>query len=445
LYTLLFAVLIALFGSIVYIQTSHRLYSSVDDTLTQRAQRIIADSDADPGVSVQPDQSVLDEIAAPGVYVVIVNADGAIVASSSNLNGSVPFSSRRRPNTVGPNFETHETSNGERVRVLYDDLPSGNHLIVARSLHPTDAALDKIRVVLIGGGIGFLLIANLLAYLVAAPALRPIGRATASAAEIEATADFSRRISGGDQPGDVGELVRTLNDLIAKVESTLDAHRAFLADSSHELRRPLAVLRGNLEVLNSDAIPAAERREIIAETEAESRRMSQILSDLLMLSQVDARLILQLQSIDLGKLVQAVAERERQRFPDRVIRYEAPVAPVEIRADEQRVRQVLENLVENAARYSDTGKPIDLAVRRSGRFAVAEVRDQGPGMTPDESRHAFERFFRGSHSRRQHADGTGLGLAIVRHIAEAHGGGVAMTSSPTGTDVKVELPLTGLN
>jgi K+-sensing histidine kinase KdpD len=104
----------------------------------------------------------------------------------------------------------------------------------------------------------------------------------------------------------VGDLARTLNELIAKVQSTLDAHRAFLADSSHELRRPLAVMRGNLEVLKSGALPAEEREQVIGETEAESRRMSRILADLLLLSQVDARLILQMQRFDLGEVLKAV-------------------------------------------------------------------------------------------------------------------------------------------
>src|SRR6185295_11405386 len=102
---------------------------------------------------------------------------------------------------------------------------------------------------------------------------------------------------------------------------------------------------------------------------------------------------------------------------------------------------VFENLLENAARYSDPGKPVHVTVKRDGRFAHTEIRDEGPGMSEDETRHAFERFFRGRRGRRQFGDGSGLGLAIVRHISEAHGGGVALTSSEKGTSVTVELPL----
>lgn len=441
LYTLLFAVLIGLFGTIVYLQTSNRLYSSVDDTLKTRADRIVAESDTDPSGAIAADQSVLDEIGSPGVYVEILRR-GAPPVRSSNLSSSLPVPTRRGGVSEAASYETHQTSNGERVRVLYQDLPNnGGRLLVARSLHPTDAALDRIRVILIGGGIVFLIVANVLAYVVAALALRPIRQATGTASEIEATADFSRRIKGASQPGEVGELVQTMNELIAKVEMTLDAHRAFLADSSHELRRPLAVLRGNLEVLGSPALPAEEREAIIAETDEESRRMSRILADLLLLSQVDARLILQVAPLDLSRLIGSVAEHERLRFPDRQIAVESDMEPVLVNADEQRVRQIVENLVENAARYSTPGAAIEIAVQRNGRFAITEVRDHGPGMSEDEAKHAFERFFRGGRSRRQHADGSGLGLAIVRHIAEAHGGGVALTSTPGGTTVKVELPL----
>ncbi len=447
LYSLLFAVLIGLFGTIVYLQTSQRLYSSVDDTLHIRADQILVESDTNPSGPIQADQSVLDEIGSPGVYVELLRP-GESPIRSSNLSDSLPVPTRRRRDITGATYETHKTSNGERVRVLYDDLPNGGgRLLVARSLHTTDASLDRIRIVLIGGGIAFLIIANSLAYVIAAPALRPIRQATGTAAEIEATADFTRRIEGEGQRGEVGELVRTMNELIAKVESTLDAHRAFLADSSHELRRPLAVLRGNLELLGSPALPVEDRQEIIAEADAESRRMSSILADLLLLSQVDARLILQMQPLDLGELLRSVADHERQRFPNREIRVEAtsPDGSIAVLGDEQRVRQLLENLLENAARYSDPGEPIELSVRRNGRFAIAEVRDHGPGMSVEESRHAFERFFRGSRGRRAHADGSGLGLAIVRHIAEAHGGGVALSSSEAGTIVKIELPLSTAN
>jgi len=446
-YSLLFAVLIAGFGIIVYVQTSRRLYSSIDDTLRTREDRILSESaDAGGGSGTfTVDQSVLDEIGSPGVYVEILKSDGSVVARSGNLTSDLPFRTRRRIPADAPLIETHTTDNGERVRVLYQQVPlagdAGARLVLARSLHPTDAALDRIRIVLIGGGIVFLIVANGLAYVVAAPALRPLREATGTAKEIEATADFSRRIPGGDRPGEVGELVRTLNELIAKVETTLEAHRSFLADSSHELRRPLAVLRGNLEVLASGALPPEEREQVIAETEAESRRMSRILADLLMLSQVDARLILQLQPLDLGDLLRRIAEHERQRFPERTIEIDVPDAPIRVEADEQRVRQIIENLVENAARYSDPGRAIHIAARRNGRFAVAEVRDEGPGMSEEEVRHAFERFFRGARGRRQHTDGSGLGLAIVRHISEAHGGGVALTSTPAGTVVHVELPL----
>ncbi|MDP9237996.1 MAG: HAMP domain-containing histidine kinase [Chloroflexota bacterium] len=452
LYSLLFAVLIAAFGTIVYLQTSKRLYESVDDTLRTRAERVVAESSdaSDTNGTVAADQSVLDEITSPGVYVEILKQDGTVVARSSNLSAQLPVRTSRRPTSSSPSFETHQTrENGERVRVLYEDIPltggDQGRLLVARSLHPTDAALDRIRIILIGGGAAFLIVANALAYVVASPALRPLRDATDTAAEIEATADFSRRISGKDQRGEVGDLVRTLNELIAKVETTLDAHRAFLADSSHELRRPLAVLRGNLEMLGSHALREDEQQQIIAETDAESRRMSRILSDLLLLSQVDARMILQLQPIDLNDLLTSVTEHERQRFPAREINFDMASGSVRVDIDEQRVRQVFENLLENAARYSDPAMPINVSVRRNGRVAHAAIRDEGPGMSDDEVRHAFERFFRGRRGRRQFGDGSGLGLAIVRHISEAHGGGVALTSSEAGTTVTVELPLSAVN
>ncbi len=446
LYSLLFAGVLALFGVLVYLRMSSRLYSSVDDTLRFRAQQITSEqiTSATNG-TIQLDQSVLDEIAAPGVYVEVLDDDGTPLQKSTNLTSNLPLPTKKASATTSDALETHRASNGERVRILYKSIgiptDPGDRLLVARSLHQTDATLDTTRNLLIGGGIAVLVVANVLAYIFSGPALRPIRVATDTASDIEATGDFSRRIEGEKQRGEVGDLVRTLNELIAKVESTLDAHRAFLADSSHELRRPLAVVRGNLEVLRSGALPAEEREQVIAETEAESRRMSRILADLLLLSQVDARLILQRNPTDLGELLRRVGEHEQQRFRERQIELDVPEQPLRVNVDEQRVSQLFENLVDNAARYSEPGKPIALTSRSNGRYVITEVRDEGPGMTPEEMRHAFERFFRGQGGRRRHRDGSGLGLAIVRHIAEAHGGSVALSSSTDGTVVRVELPL----
>jgi two-component system OmpR family sensor kinase len=382
------------------------------------------------------------------VYVELLDDDGTPIQKSTNLTSNLPLPTKKASTSTSDALETHRTSNGERVRILYrsEGIPGdpGDRLLVARSLHQTDAALDTTRNLLIGGGIAVLVMANVLAYIFSGPALRPIRVATDTASDIEATGDFTRRISGERQRGEVGDLVRTLNELIAKVESTLDAHRAFLADSSHELRRPLAVVRGNLEVLRSGALPVDEREQVIAETEAESRRMSRMLADLLLLSQVDARLILQRRSADLGELLRQVGEHEQQRFRERKIAMDVPETPMRVNVDEQRVSQLFENLVDNAARYSEPGRPIELACRANGRYVITEVRDHGPGMTPDEMRHAFERFYRGQVGRRRHRDGSGLGLAIVRHIAEAHGGSVALSSSSDGTVVRVELPLANL-
>ncbi len=448
LYSLLFAVLIAAFGVLVYLQTSKRLYASVDDTLRLRADRVISESSdpAESAGSITADQSVLDEITSPGVYVEIVKQDGTLVARSArshrrfrSVRAIVRTTTRRRSRRITrPTASACASCTRTSPSTVRTRLAASSSR--ARST-PTDAALDRIRIILIGGGVAFLVVANVAAYLVASPALQPLRKATATAAEIETTADFSRRISGAEQPGEVGDLVRTMNELIAKVEQSLDAHRAFLADSSHELRRPLAVLRGNLEVLASGALPPEEREQVIGETEAESRRMSRILSDLLMLSQVDARLILQFQRVDLAALARVAVEHGRQRFPAREFEFVDGAGPIDITADEQRARQLLENLIENAARYSDASSPVTVSVSRNGRFGIAEVRDGGPGMTDEEARHAFERFYRGGRGRRLYGDGSGLGLSIVRHIAEAHGGGIALTSTPAGTVAHVELPL----
>jgi len=139
LYSLLFAGLLTLFGVIVYLRTSSRLYSSVDDSLHLRATQIDNERNAPDEASIQLDQSVLDEIATPGVYVEILNEDGVPIQKSTNLTSELPLGTKRATSTTGETLETHHASNGERLRILYMPIgtPSapGQRLLVARSLH----------------------------------------------------------------------------------------------------------------------------------------------------------------------------------------------------------------------------------------------------------------------------------------------------------------------
>ena len=216
--------------------------------------------------------------------------------------------------------------------------------------------------------------------------------------------------------------------------------RQFLADTSHELRNPLTVIRGNLGLLRQDV--DADNRVIAAlEAEAEAARMSRLVDSLLLLARADAGQEVQHSPVRLDELVDQVVTRARTVADGRQLRL-AGRAPATVRGDYDRLTQVLWNLVENALRYTPRGKAIELSLQRVGRKAVLVVADEGVGIAPEHLPHIFERFYRVDKARSRQSGGSGLGLAIVDYLVRTHGGTIEVTSVPgQGTRFTIRLPL----
>jgi signal transduction histidine kinase len=219
-----------------------------------------------------------------------------------------------------------------------------------------------------------------------------------------------------------------------------DAQRQFLADTSHELRTPLTTLRGNLELLARD-LPPQERDEILAESRDEVDRMARLVRDLLLLAETGAEAAPpEPLPIRLDLLAREVAERVAGDDIGRVAFIDEPVTVI---GDEERLRHLIGNLVENALRHAST-RPGAVQVRVSRRppNVLLEVEDDGPGIPPQALQRVFDRFYRVDRGRARAQGGTGLGLSIVRHVAESHGGRAwaANRQSGTGAVLSVELP-----
>jgi signal transduction histidine kinase len=224
----------------------------------------------------------------------------------------------------------------------------------------------------------------------------------------------------------------------------VDRQRALVADTSHELRNPLMVARGNLELLAHD-LPVEERRAAAGEAIEEIDRMARMVADLLFLADVDTDAAIMRDPVDLDELVAALAEDARH-LTDRS--ETAPAFVLEVNdeltviGDAERLRQLVWNLVENAIRYTPAGGAVVLASRRHGRVAEITVSDTGIGIPPEDLPHIFERFYRVDRGRSRAVGGTGLGLSIVKQVAEAHGGQVRVRSTPgEGSTFTVALPV----
>jgi signal transduction histidine kinase len=315
----------------------------------------------------------------------------------------------------------------------------GRHLVVVvgASLETRDRALANLGTLLLLGGPVALLLASIAGYGVATAALRPVESMRARAAAISSD-DLDQRLPLSRSRDELHRLGRTLNEMLARLESGVARERNFVADASHELRTPLSMLKTELELIARDHPAGSELDAAIASAVAETDRLAALTEDLLVLARSDrGRLPLRRESISVLDVLAGVATRYTPSN-GRLVTFSAP-EPVDLRldADRARVEQALTNLVDNALRHGEG--QVRLSARPRDGFVELHVTDRGHGFQPEFLPNAFERFARGDPGRTE--DGTGLGLAIVSAIAEGHGGGAhAANRADGGADVWMELP-----
>jgi heavy metal sensor kinase len=292
------------------------------------------------------------------------------------------------------------------------------------------------------GALGVLFLVSLgIGYVVAGRVLRPVGRITAAARRIQAS-NLSERIALDGPQDELKTLADTFDAMLERLDTSFTAQRQFVADASHELRNPLAVIQTNAEVaLQEEGVPAEVRTRLEAVRRA-TDRMRRLVDDLLALARLELASG-QRSEVDLAALVGEVGDELDPLARARGLALEAHAEPgLRVVADRDAVKRALANLLDNAFRHSPAGAPVRIAAERRNGWAVLSVADDGPGLSPVEQELVFERFWRSDSSRSRESGGAGLGLAIVRRIAESHGGEVGVTSSPgAGSTFEIRLPV----
>lgn len=221
----------------------------------------------------------------------------------------------------------------------------------------------------------------------------------------------------------------------------------FVSDASHELRRPLTTLRGVADAFRQEtATDPALLDDLLQKVQEESLHMARLVDDLLLLARLDQQRPLAAEPVDLVAAGRDAADAARVVALDRTITFVAGDEPVEVIGDETRLRHVASNLVDNAVEHTPAGTRVEVEITTTQRngdlWAALEVRDEGPGLSPEQVERVFDRFYRTEQARRRHGSGSGLGLAIVDAIVTAHGGIAEVdTSSPRGTTFRILLPL----
>jgi signal transduction histidine kinase len=293
------------------------------------------------------------------------------------------------------------------------------------------------------GALGVLFVASLgVGWVIAGRVLAPIGRITSVARDIQAT-DLSRRIELPGPEDELKQLADTFDAMLARLDAAFAAQRQFVADASHELRNPLAIIRTNVDVALADPHADPEDlRHTITVVKRASDRMARLVDDLLALARRQEP-TLEHEQVDLGAAVAEASDDFVVPAAARRIVLDRAVAPgVIVTGDRDALKRAVANLLENAVRLAPAGSRIRLAVGGEGDRAWIAVADEGPGIAPQDQPHVFDRFWRADKARSRADGGTGLGLAIVRQIAESHGGRVTLQSKPgVGSSFVIWLPV----
>jgi two-component system OmpR family sensor kinase len=323
-------------------------------------------------------------------------------------------------------------------------------LVVLRSLHDQEDLLEGASYALFIAVPLALLLASIGGYFLARKNLAPVVRMSATAARIGA-ANLHERLPVANERDELGGLAVVINALLARLDTSFEQQRRFMADASHEVRTPIAIMRSEAEVaLSEPETSNAELRESIAIFKDETKRLTGIVEDLFMLARADAgqyRLTPKEFYLDelAGEVVRAVRTLAAEK--ELTLQLDA-VEEMPFRGDENLLRRVLLNLVDNAIKYTPQGGAVTVSGKPEGKRYIITVSDTGPGIPVEAQPHIFERFYRVDSARSRAEDnsagltsGAGLGLSIARWVAGTHDGTLELLhSSETGSVFQLVLP-----
>ena len=456
-YLLVLAVLIGALSAGVYFSLSSSLHDSLDDSLEVRAAQLQRIRDVLSSIAMGDFREELGE-----VVLLYYEHEGALVPiSARDVDVSLDAPLVRRALAGEELFTLVKTDEEAGLRfyvVPFDHegpaffpgrpgVPGGFRvdsaaIAVGRSTADIEEALDGLMRTLVIAGPLALVVAGAGGVFLAGRALRPVDQITRTAREIEEN-DLSRRIPV-ESKDELGRLASTLNQMIERMEKAFKRQRQFTGDASHELRTPLAVVQAESTLaLNKERSPDEYRRSLEVVSH-ESEHMSRVIDQLLTLARADSgKEQLAFEQLDLGELLANVVERAETLYSGKGLEFLLDRSgTAAVNGDWSELRQLLQNLLDNAARYSPDGGTVSLTLRKRDGVAVVVVADTGVGIPEEDIPHIFERFYRAAKARSRVEGGAGLGLAIAKQMVELHGGRIWVESEAgKGSRFSFTLPL----
>jgi heavy metal sensor kinase len=444
-YGVVLAAVLTVFGTSVFLLMSHGLQNRTDRALLDQMEVI-------EGELARRIRGASRELVArsrysrhPAFDMQVIAADGTVLTRSERIRER-GLPSPSRPATEDDEvYDTVRLGKSGRFRMLSRSIVSGDgplEVQIATPLRENDAQLGELLAILLLAGplaVGCTLGGG---YLLARKALAPVERMAAAAEEISAT-HLDRRLETPNPDDELGRLARTLNGMIARLERSFEEVRRFTADAAHELRTPLAILRNEAEVALRAPRDSEHYRTSLEDMLEEIEHLSQLSDALLFLFREDAGLGAPMRGVvRLDEVAREIADHMRVVAAERnqTLAVDAST-PCRVRGDEEQLRRLLFNLLDNAIKYTPGGGTIGIEVSCDRNQARLVVWDAGIGITAEDLPHIFDRFYRGDSSRSRRTEGNGLGLSICKSIAEAHRASIDVESEPDkGTRVILTLP-----
>ncbi len=453
-YTMIFAVLLVLFGGLL----TYSLYTSLqwnidwdlEDT-AQRIQKMLHIENGQPVLLKGPDELLTEpELHRILEYVQISDARGNLIKQSAQLQLMGLNLDRKYLQTLlreRVQFSESKGARGGSIRFinvpLYDAQGQQYLLQIGFPLGPIYDSMDQFVIILAIWTPAVLALALLGGWLMARRTLRPVGEIAAAARQITAS-NLALRIGVRGSNDELDQLAATFNQMIARLENSFDQIRQFTANVSHELRTPLTAMQGETELALMSPSTGEDLRRTLESNLEEISRMSRMVNDLLTLAQAEAGEIrLDFAPVALDALAADLVDQMRPLAEEKGVRLETgTTGRVVALGNEPRLRQLVLNLLDNAIKYTPAGGRIRVAVSLDDASAVFAVSDTGIGIPEDDLPRIFERFYRVDRARSKTVEGVGLGLSIAKWIVDAHGGQMKVYSTPgQGTTFRIQFPL----
>jgi heavy metal sensor kinase len=447
-YVFVFGSLLIGFSIFVYTAFSKNLYDRLDRSLTTSLRATATEFQSEVkefhGEATAGALETLKELQIPGVYIAFFEGERLLVSTYPDEQpprSPVAFLLHRQGEVV---FQTIEGFGEDGARLAATSISINGeefYVTLAEPLHSFREQLESVRRIFYIGLPATLLIAGFGGFLLAKKNLSPVVSMYNQAKHISAT-NLQERLQVSNPKDELGQLAQVFNQLLSRLQHSFENMREFMTDASHELRTPLAIIRGEADVVLSQDRDDGEYKESLAIIQDEAKRLSRIVDDMLALARADAgQHSLKIQEFYLNDLVEDVCRVMQVLATQKQITLILqPTDDLPFRGDEDRIRRLVLNLLDNAVKYTPPGGCISVKIESLAEGVTITISDTGVGIPAEAMPHVFERFYRVDKARSRTEGGSGLGLAIAKWIAEARHGSIELVSQPgQGSTFKVML------